>query len=182
MISIIDPIDGTRAFVAGLPTFGTLLGVLQDGTPAFGMMSQPFTGERFWGSASGSFFDGPGGARTLATSAVSNLSEAIICSTDPNIFPSEDGQRARFDACREKARIVRFGGDCYSYCMLAAGHVDLVIETRLQAYDIAPLVPIIEGAGGVVTSWSGGPAQNGGQVVACATPELHAEVTVILQA
>ena len=177
---IIDPIDGTRAFVAGLPTFGTLLGVLNNGVPVSGFMSQPFTGERYWGNESGSGFDGPGGARPLQTSGVQCLSDAVIASTDPNIFPTDDGQRARFDACREKARIVRFGGDCYSYCLLAAGHIDIVIETRLQPYDIAPLIPIIQGAGGIVTNWSGGAAQEGGQVVAAATTQLHAEALSIL--
>ncbi len=177
---IIDPIDGTRAFVAGLPTFGTLLGVLKEGHPVFGIMSQPFTGERFWGSTAGSYFDGPGGARTLKVSNVERLSDAVIASTDPNIFPSGDGQRAKFDACCARARIVRFGGDCYSYCLLAAGHIDIVIETRLQSYDIAPLIPIIEGAGGVITNWQGASASAGGQVIAAATAALHQEALEIL--
>lgn len=179
---IIDPIDGTRAFVAGLPTFGTLLGVLKSGVPAFGAMSQPFTGERYWGGCAGSFYTGPGGPRDLAVSSVSRLQDAVLCSTDANIFPVEDGQRSRFDACRERARIMRFGGDCYNYCLLAAGHVDVVIETMLQPYDIAPLIPIIEGAGGCVTNWVGAPAHGGGQVIAAATPALHAEVLALLSA
>ncbi|MEL7542268.1 MAG: inositol monophosphatase family protein [Pseudomonadota bacterium] len=177
---IIDPIDGTRAFVAGLPTFGTLLGLLEDGDPIAGVMSQPVLGERFSAFETRAKLRDQHGCHRLATSAVTSIDAAVLATTDPFLFPQETGEAAAFDACRTRAKIVRFGGDCYSYCLLAAGHIDLVIETRLHAYDIAPLIPIVRGAGGVISNWQGGSAAAGGQVVAAATPALHAEACQLL--
>ncbi|MEL6288443.1 MAG: inositol monophosphatase family protein [Pseudomonadota bacterium] len=185
---IIDPIDGTRAFVAGLPTFGTLLGLLEDGVPRFGAMSQPILAERFVGgdvgrsggdgtradspssSALAQYVSRSGEKSPLRVSGVRDLEAAMLATTDPYLFSADE--RRAFDACLARCRMIRFGGDCYSYCLLAAGHIDLIIESGLQAYDIAPLVPIIEAAGGVVTSWSGGAAAGGGQVIAAASEAL----------
>ncbi|MEO0619771.1 MAG: histidinol-phosphatase [Pseudomonadota bacterium] len=178
---IIDPIDGTRAFVAGLPTFGTLLGLLDAGEPIAGVMSQPILGERFLAFGVQAQLRDTRGHHPLDTSRVTSISDAVLATTDPFLFPHETGEADVFEACRTRAKIVRYGGDCYSYCLLAAGHIDLVIETRLAAYDIAPLIPIIQAAGGMITNWQGGSAAAGGQVVAAATPELHAEACALLE-
>lgn len=176
---IIDPIDGTRAFVMGSPLWGTLIGLNYKDTPLLGMMNQPFTGERFWGSQLGSFGRWSGETRALKVRSVDRLSDAIITSTCPDLFGSDD-DRLRFDRLRTQCRMTRFGGDCYNYCLLAMGHIDLVVESGLQTYDIAPLVPLVQGAGGVITSWSGEGAGNGGQIIAAGSKALHEEAMAIL--
>lgn len=168
---VIDPIDGTRAFISGLPLWGTLVGLTADGDAVAGMMSQPFTGELFRADADGSFFEGPGGNRRLSTRATGNLAEAIMCTTTPALFL--DRARETYDRLEAAVRLARYGTDCYAYAMVAAGQVDLVVETGLQPYDIVALVPIIEQAGGVITTWDGGPAERAGDIVAAATPALH---------
>ncbi|QLP97283.1 MAG: histidinol-phosphatase [Rhodoblastus sp.] len=173
----LDPIDGTRAFLCGLPLWGTLIGLGKEGAPVYGMMSQPFTRERFFGDGARADWRGPGRdgrpiERRLATRPCEALAEATLMTTSPHLFSGDDA--AAFARVAQGCRLVRYGGDCYAYCMLAAGHVDLVVETGLQSYDIAPLIPIIEGAGGVVTAWDGGSAAQGGAVVAAGDARLHA--------
>ncbi len=168
---VLDPIDGTRAFIAGLPTWGTLIGLMRGGRPAYGMMHQPFTGERFFGDGGGSFYRGPGGERRLRARRCATLAEATVATTSPRLFTDE--QRARYERVESGTRLARYGTDCYAYCMVAAGHVDLVIEAGLQPYDIVALVPIIEGAGGVVTAWDGGSPASGGAIVAAGDKRLH---------
>ncbi len=171
---IIDPIDGTRSFMMGLHTWGTLIGLRQAGKALIGVMNQPFTGERFWASDTAAYYSGPGGKRKLATRACPTLEAAILASTSPEIF-REPGQWEAFLRIKSKVRMARFGGDCLGYCLLAMGQIDLVVEANLATYDIAALVPIIEQAGGVVTTWDGGDAQHGGNIVAAGDPRLHAE-------
>lgn len=173
----LDPIDGTRAFLCGLPLWGTLIGLSKDGAPAYGMMSQPFTRERFFGDGARADWRGPGRGedveeRRLMTRRCASLADATLMTTSPHLFSGDTA--AAFERVARACRLVRYGGDCYAYCMLAAGHVDLVIETGLQTYDIAPLIPIIEGAGGVVTGWDGGSAAQGGSVIAAGDRRLHA--------
>jgi myo-inositol-1(or 4)-monophosphatase len=168
---VLDPIDGTRAFIAGLPTWGTLIGLMRGGRPAYGMMHQPFTGERFFGDGGGSFYRGPGGERRLRARRCATLAEATVATTSPRLFTDE--QRAGYERVEAGTRLARYGTDCYAYCMVAAGHVDLVIEAGLQPYDIVALVPIIEGAGGVVTAWDGGSPAGGGAIVAAGDKRLH---------
>lgn len=168
---VLDPIDGTRAFITGLPLWGTLI-ALNDGTrPVLGVMNQPFTGERYIGSPSGAWCKG---AR-LKTRACESVSSAVVMCTTPDMF-AMPWQRAAFDALAARARLTRYGGDCYAYCMLASGFVDAIVEASLQPYDIQALIPIIEGAGGVVSAWDGGPAQNGGAIVACGDSALHEQL------
>ncbi len=169
---IIDPIDGTRAFISGLPLWGTLVGLTRAGDAVAGMMSQPFTGELFYANGTGAFYEGPGGPRSLEVRRTRLLEDATMCTTTPALFG--EGVRHLYDRVEGRVRLARYGTDCYAYAMLAAGQVDLVIETGLQSYDIVALVPIIEQAGGIVTNWSGGPAEEGGSIVAAATVELHA--------
>ena len=168
---VLDPIDGTRAFIAGLPTWGTLIGLSRAGRPAFGMMHQPFTGERFFGDGGSATFRGPGGERQLRTRRCASLADAIISTTSPKLFSGED-LRA-YDRVESVTRLARYGCDCYAYCMLAAGHIDLVVESGLKPYDIVALIPIVEGAGGIVTDWEGGPAAGGGSVVAAGDRRVH---------
>ena len=177
---VLDPIDGTRAFISGLPVWGTLIGLTTDGVPTLGMMAQPFTGERFAGDTRRAWYRGPDGERALATRRCAELADAVLFTTTPALFKGAD--RAAYDRVEAAVRLARYGCDCYAYCMVAAGHVDCVIETGLQAYDIVALIPIIEGAGGVVTNWTGGSAAAGGSVVASGDPRLHETVLRLLAA
>ncbi len=171
---VLDPIDGTRSFINGLPLWGTLIGLLRDGKPVLGMMAQPFTGERFGGDGGKAWFSRNGSRQALATRPCAELAAAALLTTTPQLF--RDGDRSAYDAIERSVRLARYGTDCYGYCMVAAGHADLVIEAGLQAYDIVALIPVIEGAGGRVTSWEGGSAAAGGRVVASGDARLHAAV------
>ena len=168
---VLDPIDGTRAFISGLPVWGTLIGLTEAGKPVLGMMHQPFTRERYAGDTRRAWYRGPDGDRPLTTRDCRDLAAAVLFTTTPALFAGPD--RSAYDRVEAQVRLARYGTDCYGYCMVAAGHVDLVIEAGLQPYDIVALIPIIEGAGGVVTSWTGGSAAGGGRVVASANPHLH---------
>lgn len=176
---VIDPIDGTRAFILGQPLWGTLVGLLRHGQPLLGLMDQPFTGERFWSGTSQAFFRRHGAERPMRTRPCSSLSEALLASTSPDLFATEDEQ-ARFEAISRVVRLRRFGGDCYNYCLLALGQLDLVVEAGLKGYDILPLIPIIERAGGVVSTWEGGDPRGGGRIVAAGDPRLHAKAVMAL--
>lgn len=175
---VLDPIDGTKAFIAGIPVWGTLIGLARHGSPAFGMMHQPFTREMFWGDGARARYEGPAGSRTLLVRPCAGLEAATVMTTSPRLFDAETGSRYR--AVEERCRTYRYGADCYAYCMLAAGHVDLVVEAGLKPYDILALVPIIEGAGGIVTTWDGGPAGGGGRIVAAGDRRVHEQAMAIL--
>lgn len=177
---VLDPIDGTRAFVCGLPTWATLVGVCTGDTPCIGMMSQPYVGERFVGSRHGAWLLKAGERHRLATRATTELAGASLFATTPDMFEPAHEQTA-FARLSAACRLTRFGVDSYAYCMLAAGFVDLVVEAGLGFYDIAPLVPIIEAAGGVVTTWDGAPVRSGGRVLAAANPALHAAASALLR-
>lgn len=168
---VLDPIDGTRSFILGMPVWGTLIGLTRNGSACYGMMHQPFTGERFSGDCGSATYRGRTGTRRLRTRSCAKLSDAMLASTAPGMFTDEE--RAAFDRVSAETRLTRWGGDCYAYCMLAAGHLDLVVEADLKPYDIVALIPIIEGAGGIVTTWDGSPATNGGRVVAAGDKRIH---------
>lgn len=165
---ILDPIDGTRAFIAGLPTWGVLIGLYHDGRPLIGVMDQPYLDERYrgWMSAEdkGATCTSRGETRSLRVRACERLSEAILSTTDPYLFHGEEANA--FARMRSRAKLTRYGYDCYAYCMLAAGHIDCVMESGLKPFDIAALIPILSGAGGGVCSWTGGDASAGGRVLA----------------
>jgi histidinol phosphatase-like enzyme (inositol monophosphatase family) len=175
---VLDPIDGTKSFISGIPLWGTLIGLLEDGRAAYGMMHQPFIGERFSGDGRTARYRGPHGDRSLRTRRCASLAEATLSTTSPALIPEE--LRGRYRAVEDQARLVRYGYDCYAYCMLAAGHIDVVVEAGLKPYDIVALVPIVQGAGGVVTTWTGGRPEHGGAIVASGDPALHDEVLRIL--
>lgn len=169
---VLDPIDGTKAFICGLPLWGTLIGLSENGRPVIGMMDQPYLGERFWGAPGGAFFRSRQTAeRRIATRRCPSLDQAILGATTPDMFTGGDADR--FHALSARSRMTRYGGDCYMYCMLASGLVDMVAEAGLKAFDIAPLIPIIEAAGGMVTTWDGGDAANGGNILATCDSALH---------
>jgi histidinol phosphatase-like enzyme (inositol monophosphatase family) len=166
----LDPIDGTRAFILGLPLWGTLIGLQHEGQPLLGVMDQPFIGERFWNDSAAAWYRGPNGLFRCKTRPCAGLSEALLTATTPDMFEGKD--EVRFNRLAKAVRMRRFGGDCYAYCMLALGNIDIVAEAKLRPFDIVPLVPIIEKAGGVVCDWNGGSALSGGQAIACGDPAL----------
>ena len=168
---IIDPIDGTRSFICGVPLWGTLVGLTRHDTPVMGMMHQPYIGETFMGDCAKAWVTGPQGRRNLKTRACSNLADAYLMTTSPSLFKGKEAES--YARVEREVRLARYGGDCYAYAMLAAGQIDLVIESGLEPYDIVALIPIIEGAGGVVTTWDGGSAAGGGQIIAAGTRQIH---------
>lgn len=176
---VIDPIDGTRAFISGLPVWGTLIGLYRNGKAVMGMMDQPFTGERYFADSTHAFYEGPGGARTLTSRKGVTLAQATLFTTSPHLHTGEN--RARFDALENTVQLSRYGTDCYAFALLASGHIDLVVESGLKPYDIGGLIALIEQAGGVVTTWDGGPAEMGGDIVAAGSVALHAEALALLR-
>ncbi|BCH63827.1 histidinol-phosphatase [Agrobacterium vitis] len=175
---VIDPIDGTRAFISGLPTWGTLIGFQQNGHAVMGMMDQPFTGERYFADGEKAWYSGPDGQRQIATRACAGLSDAVLYTTSPDIFLEDE--RPRFDAVRAKVQLARYGVDCYAYALLAAGFVDLVIETGLKPYDVGALIPIIEQAGGIITTWEGERPEAGGKIIAASSAAVYEQARAIL--
>jgi histidinol phosphatase-like enzyme (inositol monophosphatase family) len=175
---VIDPIDGTRAFISGVPVWGTLIGLYQNGRAIMGLIDQPFTGERYFADGRQSLYRGPGGPEILSVSKTTKLANAIMFTTSPHLFEGEDMDRYR--SIESRARLFRYGTDCYAYALLAAGHVDLVVECALKPYDVAGIIPVIEQAGGIMTDWKGGRPEMGGYIIAAATRELHSEVMELL--
>lgn len=197
---ILDPIDGTRSFMSGLPMWGTLIGLLHHGRPCYGFMHQPFTRETFSGDGQKSYWNGldihtfsshkfsistssslpishPKHEtqegfieRSLRTRPCESLELATLMTTHPKLLGEG---LSSFHKVEEKVRLSLYGGDCYAYCLLAAGHIDLIIEYGLKAYDIAPLIPIIQGAGGIITTWDGKDAANGGAILAAGDKKIH---------
>jgi histidinol-phosphatase len=177
---IIDPIDGTRAFIMGQPLWGTLIGLTAGGVPLLGMMDQPYTGERFWSGERESFFRRDAETTTMHVRACAALGEAILASTTPDMFTAPEAER--FERLTRAVRLRRFGGDCYNYCLLALGQIDLIAEADLKPFDILPLIPIVERAGGIVSTWDGGDPRAGGRILAAGDARLHAAAVEILSA
>jgi len=175
---VLDPIDGTKSFITGMPAWGTLIGLMRFGEPVFGMMHQPFIGERFTGDGGAARYRGPTGDRDIGVRRCAGLAEAILYTTSPLLMNEAD--RASFRKVENRVKLSRYGGDCYAYCMLAAGLIDLIIETEIKPHDIVPLIPIIAGAGGVVTTWENGPAQQGGRIVVAGDARVHQAALDIL--
>jgi inositol-phosphate phosphatase/L-galactose 1-phosphate phosphatase/histidinol-phosphatase len=166
---VLDPIDGTRSFIAGRPIFGTLIALMEAGRPVLGVIDQPIAGERWIGARyQPTTFNGT----PVTTRACAELAQAYLATTGPSYF-AEDGL-ARFDQVRAAAKGALYGGDCYNYALLASGHIDLVIESGLKLYDFAALVPVVEGAGGRMCDWNGARlgADSDGHVVASGDPGL----------
>jgi myo-inositol-1(or 4)-monophosphatase len=189
---VLDPIDGTKSFISGLPTWGTLIGLTHRGKPVYGMMAQPFTRERYFGDGKrarvrclaptrGEAPPNEWATRGLRVRGCAGLAEATVMTTSPLLIPNE-ADRAAYRNIEGAARLVRYGGDCYAYCALAGGFVDLIVETNLKPHDVIALIPIIQGAGGLITTWDGGDAAKGGRIIAAGDPRVYEEARRLLTA
>lgn len=181
---IIDPIDGTRAFISGVPVWGTLIGLAVNGQPAMGIMHQPFTGERYYSDGTSSWYLGPGvnSPTRLQSRDCASLADAVMMTTSPKIFTRND--QPAYERVEDAVKLTRYGCDCYAYCMIASGHIDLVIEAGLNAYDVAALIPIINHAGGKITDWQGNDVDllniGSGQILAAGSDAVHAAAVKLL--
>lgn len=175
---VLDPIDGTRAYLCGAPTWGVLIGVTDAEGAVYGLIDQPWTGERFEGGPGIAGVTAPQGDRELSVRRGVALEQATLMTTYPEVGGADD--TAAFRRVADSVRLTRYGFDCYAYALLALGQVDLVIEAGLQPYDVVAPIAVVQAAGGIVTDWSGGPAHGGGRVIAAATPELHAQALALL--
>ena len=177
---VLDPIDGTRGYLSGTPTWGVLISVRDAAGPIYGVIDQPYIQERFEGGLGRAEVNGPMGRVVLKTRAARPLSDAIVFTTFPEVGTCDE--RAAFGRVAGRAKLVRYGMDCYAYALIAAGQIDLVIEAGLQAYDVQAPIAVIEAAGGLVTDWQGRPCFDGGQVLAAANRDIHAQALALLNA
>jgi myo-inositol-1(or 4)-monophosphatase len=176
---VLDPIDGTRSFVCGMPTWATLIALYAEGKPVIGVMNQPFVGDLFYGNPEGAWNNYRGTIEPLRARAGVKLADAAAGTTAPELYRSERDQRA-FQNLRKTVKLMRYGGDAYFFSVLAAGHLDIAMDAGLQPYDIGALIPIIEGAGGAVGSWSGSiPAEGGNIICAGSQALLEAAIAVM---
>lgn len=179
LVWVLDPIDGTRGYISGTPTWGVLISVADANGPFLGIIDQPYIAERFSGGCGRAEVTGPMGRSLLKVSRKTSLDEATLFTTFPEIGTLEEG--AAFRRVAERVQLTRYGCDCYAYALLAAGQIDVVIEAGLNAYDIHAPIAVIEAAGGILTDWKGGAAHDGGRVIASATPQLHAAALELLE-
>ncbi len=175
---VLDPIDGTRAFLSGALSWGVLVGLDAGDGPVLGIIDQPYTGERFMGGLGRAELRRGDTVRPLAVRSCARLDEAVLFTTFPEIGTA--AERAGFEAVRDRVRLTRYGLDCYAYALVALGQVDLVIEAGLHPYDIQGPQAVIEAAGGIVTDWRGGPAHQGGRVLAAGGQRIHDAALAIL--
>ncbi|MEL6609484.1 MAG: inositol monophosphatase family protein [Pseudomonadota bacterium] len=168
---VIDPIDGTRGYVSGTPTWGTLISVRDDTGPIYGIIAQPYIGERFEGGFGHAAMTGPRGTTPLACRDTPAIEDAVIFTTFPEV--GTPAQRRTFEAVADRCKLVRYGMDCYAYALLAGGHIDLVMEAGLNPYDIQAPIAVIQAAGGTITDWTGAPAHDGGTALAAGSATLH---------
>ncbi|MEO1548925.1 MAG: histidinol-phosphatase [Pseudomonadota bacterium] len=175
---VLDPIDGTRAFISGLPVWGTLIALNDGGAPSLGLIDQPYIGERFLSDGTRALHRKGGIETPLAVRPCARLADATLFSTFPEVGTAAEG--AAFHHVAGQCRLTRYGTDCYAYGLLALGQIDLVIEAGLYAYDIQGPMAVVAGAGGIVTAWDGGPAQDGGRIVAAGDARVHAAALEVL--
>ncbi len=178
---ILDPVDGTRAFITGRHEWGSLIALEQDGKPVLGILDQPVLGERFIGVNGAAHLVQGGKSERLEVRACASLSDAILCSTDPGAYFTKE-QLAAFARVDREVKMTRYGGDCYLFAALALGFVDIVIEANFQAWDVAALIPLVEGAGGIITDWNGGSAQSGKSILATGDRRIHEAALALLKA
>lgn len=177
---VLDPIDGTRSFISGAPTWGVLVAVNAGDAPLYGIIDQPFIDERFCGGFGQAEVAGPYGRLDLATRPSGDLADAVLFSTFPEIGTRAEYQA--FTALSSCCLLTRYGMDCYAYALIAAGQIDLVVEAGLSAYDVQAPIAVIEAAGGIVTNWQGGPAHAGGQILAAGSSDIHKAAMAVLNA
>lgn len=174
---VLDPIDGTKAFIAGKPMFGTLIALVRGGVPILGIIDQPVLGERWIGAAgTATTFNGD----PIRTRPCGGLDEAILNTTSPDLFSGDDVRR--FAQMRDAVWQTQYGGDCYAYALLASGFIDFVVEMDLKPYDFSALIPVVTGAGGAVSDWNGDAITlaSDGRIVAAGNPELLSSAVEIL--
>ena len=175
---VLDPIDGTRGYLSGTPTWGVLISVADETGPIYGLIDQPYIRERFEGGFGIARVVGPSGESALRARPPRGLDQAILLSTFPEVGTKEE--ETAFRRVVAQTRLTRYGMDCYGYALLAAGQVDLVIEAGLQAYDVQAPIAVIQAAGGIMTDWDGNPCHNGGRVLAASSPQVHAAAMALL--
>jgi histidinol phosphatase-like enzyme (inositol monophosphatase family) len=175
---VIDPIDGTRGYLSGTPTWGVLISVADDHGPIYGLIDQPYIGERFEGGFGRARTAGPLGERPLRCRPARPLDQAIMFSTFPEV--GTEAEHRAFRRVADRVRLLRYGTDCYAYALIAAGQIDLVVEAGLQPYDVQAPIAVIQAAGGLVTDWQGNPCHGGGRVLAAANAQVHAEAMALL--
>jgi histidinol phosphatase-like enzyme (inositol monophosphatase family) len=174
---VLDPIDGTRAFVIGMPTWATLIGLYRDGKPLLGVMNQPYVNEKFYGNPQGAWLQHNGQTQQIYVRKPVSLAKAAAGTTSPHLF--ED--YPKFEALRKSVTSMRYGGDCYFFGLLSAGHLDIAMDAGLQIYDIAALIPIIEGAGGIVSTWTKNDPTQGGNILAASCQKLLDEAIELME-
>jgi len=175
---VLDPIDGTRGFISGTPTWGTLISVRNESGPILGLIDQPYIGERFIGGPDIAELQTAAGSQPLGVRPSASLAAATLFTTFPEV--GTKNEEAAFHRLSTQVRLTRYGMDCYAYALLAAGQIDLVVEAGLHAYDIQAPIAVISAAGGIVSDWQGGPVHEGGRVIAAASVELHSAALEIL--
>ncbi len=177
---VLDPIDGTRAFISGTPTWGVLIGLDAGQGPVLGIVDQPFTNERFVGGFGTAYWKHGTEKQDISVRSCARLIDAVLFTTFPEVGTQNEG--CAFKRVSEECKLTRYGTDCYAYALLAAGHIDLVIEAGLNAFDIQGPMGVVQNAGGIVTNWQGGPAHMGGQVIAAGDAGIHAAALALLNA
>ena len=176
---VLDPVDGTRSFVCGMPTWATLIGLSFEGRPVLGLMNQPVVGDMFYGNPLGAWHAYRGATMPITTRTGVPLSRATLATTAPELYRSAENQR-RFHSLKDRAQLTRYGGDAYFFCLMAAGHIDIAMDCGLQPYDITPLLPIVTGAGGVAAEWTGGDFTKGGNVITAGSQALLDEALAVM--
>ena len=176
---VLDPVDGTRAFIAGRYEWGSLIGLEQNGMAVLGIIDQPVLHERFIGTNANAEFITSEGRTKLNVRPCASLKEAILCATHPDAYFTPAEQEA-FQRVKRVTRMTRFAGDCYLFGLLSLGFIDLIIESSLHRWDVSALIPVVEGAGGIITNWHGESCANGGQVIAAGDPRVHEETIKML--
>ncbi len=176
---VLDPVDGTRCFITGRHEWGSLIALEKDGAPVLGILDQPVLGERYIGVNGKSELRTQGTVTTLQSRQCADIGEAVLCATDPSAYMTQ-AQQAAFGRVKAQARLTRYHGDCYLFGVLALGFVDCIIEAGFKAWDVAALIPLVEGAGGIITAWDGGDCRDGATILACGDARVHAQAIRLL--
>jgi len=178
---VLDPVDGTRCFITGRHEWGSLIALEKDEVPVLGILDQPVLGERFIGVNGRTELHQAGRVTPIAVRACADVKDAVLCATDPSAYMTES-QVAGFECVKSRARLTRYHGDCYIFAMLAMGFIDTIVEGAFRRWDIAALVPLVQGAGGVITNWQGGVWRDGDAVLASGDRRVHEQVIALLNA
>jgi myo-inositol-1(or 4)-monophosphatase len=179
LVWVVDPVDGTRAFITGRHEWGSLIALEENGRSILGILDQPVLDERFIGVNGMAEFLTKRTRSPLRVRSCPDISEAVLCATHPDAYFSPT-EREAFHRVRQAVRMNRFGGDCYIFGALALGFIDLIIESSFHRWDIAALIPIVEGAGGIISNWQGGSCAGGGQILAAGDSRVHAAAMKML--